>query len=211
MLHKEAVPSPTLELLKEISVLAELKLFGLGGGTNLALRLGHRLSVDLDFFTNLSFETSVLFQLITKKFASTELLFEKNQTMLFSINDTKVDFVLYPFPWLQPFDTVDEVRLLSVADIIPMKLQAISNRNAKKDYWDIAFLLRQYPLAEMLKIFKSKFPQIDIGFIIHSLTDFEKTDTELDPDTYINITWNEIKLQLANEVRNYTEGLLQND
>ena len=60
----------------------------------------------------------------------------------------------------------------------------------------------------MLEIFKTKFPQIDIGFIIHSLTDFEKGDTELDPDIYINITWDEIKVQLINEVRNYTESLL---
>jgi len=180
----------------------------LGGGTNLALRIGHRLSVDLDFFTNQPFETSLLFQLVTKKFASAELLFEKNQTILFNIDDIKVDFVLYPFRWLHPFDIFNGIRLLSVPDIIPMKLQAVSNRNAKKDYWDIAFLLKQYPLNEMLKIFKTKFPQIDIGFIIHSLTDFDKADTELDPDIYTDITWNEIKIQLINEVRNYTESLL---
>lgn len=207
MLHKKAIPPSTLELLKKISAFYELESFGLGG-TNLALRMGHRLSVDLDFFTNLPYETSHLFQLITKKFASAELLFEKNQTILFNINDTKVDFVLYPFAWLLPFDVVDGIRLLSVADIISMKLQAVSNRNAKKDYWDIAFLLKQYSLQEMLKIFKTKFPQIDVGFIIHSLTDFDKADTELDPDIYTEITWNEIKVQLINEVRNYTESLL---
>ena len=143
-----------------------------------------------------------------KKFPSSELLFEKNQTMMFNVDDIKVDFVLYPFTWLQPFETLEGIRLLSVNDIIPMKLQAASNRNAKKDYWDLAFLLKQYSLAEMLKIFKAKFPQIDIGFIIHSLTDFEKADTEPDPDTYINITWPEIKLTLNREVKNYTEGLL---
>jgi hypothetical protein len=72
----------------------------------LLCEMGHRLSVDLDFFTNQPYETSHLFQLITKKFVA-ELLFEKNQTILFNINDTKVDFVLYPFPWLHPFDIVD--------------------------------------------------------------------------------------------------------
>ena len=208
MLYQNAVPSSTLELLKGISALKELGSFGLRGGTNLALRMGHRLSVDLDFFTNSSFETAFLFQLITKKFDSAELLFEKNQTVLFNINDTKVDFVQYPFSWLQSFDIVDEIRLLSVVDIIPMKLQAVSNRNAKKDYWDLAFLLKQYSLNEMLKIFKAKFPQIDVGFIIHSLTDFEKADTELNPDIYANITWDEIKLLLTSEVRNYTASLL---
>ena len=128
--------------------------------------------------------------------------------MMFSINDIKVDFVLYPFPWLRSFDTFEGITLLSVIGIIPMKLQAVSNRNAKKDYWDVAILLKQYSLAEMLKIFKTKFPQIDIGFIIHSLTDFENADTEPDPDIYINITWSEIKIQLSDEVKKYIEGLL---
>jgi predicted nucleotidyltransferase component of viral defense system len=195
-------------LLKKISALNQLESFGLGGGTNIALRIGHRLSVDLDFFTNTEFNTSELFQLITKNFSSAELLFEKNQTILFSINDVKVDFVLYPFPWLMPFDIIDGMKLLSLNDIIPMKLQAASNRNAKKDYWDIAVLLNHYSLDEMLKIFKTKFPQIDTGFIIHSLTDFEKADTELDPDTFFSVSWEEIKSKLINEVRNYTGSLL---
>ena len=208
MLHQNVVPPPTLELLKKISALSQLESFGLGGGTSLALRLGHRLSVDLDFFTYPTYDTTELFHLVTKKFPSAELLFEKKQTMLFSIDDIKVDFVRYPFPWQLPFEIIEEIKMLSIADIIPMKLQAVSNRNAKKDYWDIAFLLKQYSLDEMLKIFKTKFPQIDTGFIIHSLTDFEEADTEPDPDSLINITWNEIKIQLTGEVRKYTEKLL---
>lgn len=70
-------------------------------------------------------------------------------------------------------------------------------------------LLKNYSLAEMLKIFTLKFPQIEVGFIIHSLTDFEKADTEPDPDSLDNeITWEEIKLQLTNEVKSYTTSLL---
>src|SRR6266498_6086135 len=135
MLYQNAVPPPTLELLKKISALGQLQSFALGGGTNLALRLGHRLSVDLDFFTNTSFSTQELFQLITKMFSDSELLFEQNQTIMFSINSVKIDFVLYPFTWLQPFYKTEGIQLLNEIDIIPMKLQALSNRNAKKDYW----------------------------------------------------------------------------
>ena len=208
MLQQNAVSTATLELLKDISALSQLNSFALGGGTNVALRLGHRFSADLDFFTNTEFDTQYLFQLISKEFPSSELLFEKRQTMLFSITDVKVDFVLYPFPWLKPFETIEDIRLLSLKDIIPMKLQAVSNRNAKKDYWDIAALLDKYSLDEMLKIFITKFPKIDTGFIIHSLTDFEKADTELDPDTFNDRNWEYVKHQLTIEVKKYTEGLL---
>ncbi|MEO8711318.1 MAG: nucleotidyl transferase AbiEii/AbiGii toxin family protein [Parafilimonas sp.] len=208
MLYQNAVPPAALELLKTICAIKELELFSLGGGTSLALRMNHRLSIDLDFFTNTNFKTDLVLQIITKKFASAELLFEQNQTMMFSINNVKVDFVLYPFPWLQPFDFIEGTRLLSIEDIIPMKLQAASNRNAKKDYWDIAALLKNFSLDEMLKIFTSKFPQVDIGFIIHSLTDFEKADTEPDPDATNKITWENVKDQLVNAVKQYTMKLL---
>lgn len=204
MLYQNTVPPATLELLKTICTIKELELFSLGGGTSLALRMNHRLSVDLDFFTNINFRTDLIFQIITKKFSSAELLFEQNQTMMFSINDIKVDFVLYPFPWMHPFDVIEGIRLLSVEDIIPMKLQAASNRNAKKDYWDIAALLKKLSLGEMLKIFTSKFPQVDVGFIIHSLTDFEKADTEPDPDSNNNITWENVKNELVNAVKQHT-------
>ncbi|HRH60765.1 MAG TPA: hypothetical protein PL045_09365 [Chitinophagaceae bacterium] len=71
-------------------------------------------------------------------------------------------------------------------------------------------MLNDYTLAEMIKIFSLKFSQIDTGFIIHSLTDFEKADTEPDPDTINkNTTWNEIKTQLTNDVETYTNSLLQ--
>lgn len=208
MLQQNAIPSSTLELLKQISAISQVNSFGLGGGIAVALRLGHRLSVDLDFFTNVEFDTQALFQLITKRFANSEVLFEKNQTILFSINDIKVDFVLYPFPWLRPFTVEDGIQLLDLTDIIPMKLQAVSNRNAKKDYWDIEALFKIYSLDEMLKIFKQKFPPIDIAFIIHSLTDFEKADTEPDPEVLNNKTWEDVKAHLISAVTDYTKRLL---
>ncbi|HEX5151462.1 MAG TPA: nucleotidyl transferase AbiEii/AbiGii toxin family protein [Parafilimonas sp.] len=210
MLQQNATPPVALEILKTICGINDLNSFGLGGGTNLALRMGHRLSVDLDLFTNTPFNTGSIFHVIAKRFSSSELLFEQNQTMMFSIDDIKVDFILYPFPWLKPFDTIEGIRLLSIEDIIPMKLQAISNRNAKKDYWDIVALFKTYPLDEMLKVFSSKFPQVDIGYIIHSLTDFEIADSEPDPDTSYGITWNSIKTSLSEAVSAYTKRDLEN-
>jgi predicted nucleotidyltransferase component of viral defense system len=208
LLQQYAVAPATLESLKEICGINEPESFGLRGGTSLALRMGHRLSIDLDFFTSNNFDTGFVFQIITKKFPSAELLLEQNQTMMFSFNEVKVDFILCPFVWLHPFDIIEGIKLISIEDIIPMKLQAASYRNAKKDYWDIAALLKNYSLDQMLKIFTAKFPQVDIGFIIHSLTDFEKADTEIYPDTRIGSTWNEIKMELIIAVREYTERQL---
>ncbi|MCW3106489.1 MAG: Nucleotidyl transferase AbiEii toxin, Type system [Segetibacter sp.] len=67
-----------------------MESFALGGGTSLALRMGHQVSIDLDFFTNTNFSTNSAFQIITKKFSSAELLFEQNQTMIFTIGSIDV-------------------------------------------------------------------------------------------------------------------------
>ena len=160
MLYKNAVEPTTLEVLEKICLLPQFAAFALGGGTNIALRKGHRLSVDLDFFTNSPFDTAGIYKILITKFKHIELLYEQNQTMMFTINNVKVDFVLYPFKWLHAFESLNETRLIALPDIIPMKLQALSNRFSKKDFWDIAFLLNSYSLSEMLEIFKSKFCEI---------------------------------------------------
>src|SRR5450432_2635666 len=149
MLHKNAVEPATLELLEQICLQPHFAAFALGGGTNIALRKGHRLSVDLDFFTNKEYNTAAIYKIITAKFKGAELLFEQNQTMMFLINGVKVDFVLYPFDWLNPFDETETSRLISLEDIIPMKLQAVSNRFSKKDFWDVELLLREFSLTKM--------------------------------------------------------------
>jgi len=136
MLQQNAVEPATLKLLKSICTCSTFENFALGDGTNLALRLDHRLSVDLYFFTNTRYQNSIIFQAITAIFPAAELLFEQNQTMMFTINNIKVDFILYPFKWLLPFETSEGARLIALPGIIPMKLQALSNRFSKKDFWD---------------------------------------------------------------------------
>jgi len=208
MLQQNAVEPATLEVLKGICSLRPFDGFALGGGTNLALRLQHRLSVDLDFFTNKPFENSAIFRAVTASFPTAELLFEQNQTMMFTIDNIKVDFILYPFKWLQPFETIDDARLIALPDIIPMKLQALSNRFSKKDFWDIAFLMKIFSLSEMLEIFKSKFPQIDTGYIIHSLTNFDDAEREQQPVALLPKTWEEITNELAKAVIDFTNSAI---
>ncbi len=55
MLHVHAVPQPATSLLQRLLSRDALKPFALGEGTSLALRFGHRLSVDLDYFTLVEF------------------------------------------------------------------------------------------------------------------------------------------------------------
>lgn len=90
-----------------------------------------------------------------------------------------------------------------------MKLQAVSNRFAKKDFYDLEALLADYTLAEMLGIFERKFPDIDTGFLIHSLTHFDVADTEESPVLLPSSkSWQQVKENLQNAVKTYTLGFL---
>jgi len=89
-----------------------------------------------------------------------------------------------------------------------MKLQALSNRFSKKDFWDIAFLLDSFSLEEMIAIFKNKFHQIDTGFIIHSLSAFDEAENEQDPVCLSPKTWEELKQDIEKAVINYTNQFL---
>ncbi len=208
MLYKNAVEPAALEILTVLANEEALAAFALGGGTNIALQRGHRLSVDLDFFTITPYDKSRVYKTITSLFRNTEMLFEQNQTMMFEINKIKVDFVLYPFEWLKPFEKIESLRLISLQDMIPMKLQAVSNRFSKKDFWDIDLLLNEFTLTEMLGFFKTKFPPVDTGYIIHSLTNFETAETEADPVCIIPRTWQEVKDNLREKVIEYTNSFL---
>ena len=68
MLYTSAIRPETLGLLKKLMSLTELEGFSLAGGTALALQIGHRLSVDLDFFSDVTFHTAELIDAI-KDFA----------------------------------------------------------------------------------------------------------------------------------------------
>ncbi len=208
MLQTQTVTPATLGLLKQINGLQEIEHFCLVGGTNLALRYGHRISVDLDFFSRGKFNSNDLVSTITKNFRHFELVFQKNQTLIFDIEGVRVDFVQYPFDWLHNFEIIDGIRFADVEDIIPMKIQGIENRKSKKDFWDIACLFEYYSIAEMFQIMEKKFPFIDTGHLIHSFSNFEDAELQPDPLVLNDWTWELVKERIKAAVLVYTKSFL---
>jgi hypothetical protein len=141
MLYTQTVGPATLELLMQIMAIPELNGFALVGGTNLSLRLGHRKSIDLDLFTNEPFNSIKVQQAIHDHFPVSKKLDEMKQTLWYEINGVKTDLILHQYTYLHPIEEQNGIRLLSIDDIIPMKLGAVAGRGAKKDFWDIAELL----------------------------------------------------------------------
>ncbi len=201
MLQSQTVDATTLELLKQLMQLRDLKDFNLVDGINLALRFGHRLSIDIDLFSNVPFVPLELFQAIKNRFPQAELKSSSHSMLFLYINEVKIDCVLVPFPYLRPIEIIDDIRMVSVPDIIAMKLAAVSSRGVKKDFWDIAELLDHYKLDEMLAFFAEKYKANDPFFVLRSLAYFEDAETQIDPEPLKNISWQQIKTKIEKAIK----------
>lgn len=131
-----------------------------------------------------------MFAKLDKQFLITDLT-EQDNSLNFNItfpkesnNIIKIDLIKYSFPLINPILKIDKIRLLSIEEIIPMKLSAIAGGGSKKDFYDIFFLLKSYSLNSMFDLFNQKFPNTNKFHIIKSLVYFEDADIEPDPQTF---------------------------
>jgi len=181
-----------------------LKNFALVGGTNLSLRLGHRISEDLDIFANEPYDSEDVAKPLRDLFPGEITIVDKRvHTILAYVRTVKVDLVLHRYPYLQPVETIDSVRFVSIPDVVAMKLNAITRRGAKKDFFDIAELLDQYSLAEMLQFFADKYASTDIGFVVRSLTYFEEAENSKDPVMLKAVNWEQVKKKIQQAVQDF--------
>jgi len=81
MLHQETVTAATLDLIRKLQTDPEFDQFYLVGGTALSLQIGHRKSIDIDFFTRSSFETKDLIEHLEEKYGFSLLVVEKDLTI----------------------------------------------------------------------------------------------------------------------------------
>lgn len=209
MLQYRTVYPKTLELLNKLMSLQELKDFFLVGGTALSLQIGHRISIDLDLFCLNEFDVDSLLDTLESKFIIHNVSKDKNTLNMGiefpanSKNLVKVDFIRHAYPIINKIIELDSIRLLSIEDIIPMKLSAVAGRGSKKDFYDIYFLLQKYTMSEMFDYFDRKFTNINKFHIIKSLTYFDDAEFEPSPQLISKIEWNEVKVLINQKTLEY--------
>lgn len=174
MLQTQTVEPATLELLRKLQQEPLLATFNLVGGTALALRIGHRKSVDLDLFTREEFDLEEVKSMLIEKY-DLKVSYERQQTLKGFIGGVMIDCIRFNYPHLQTPDEIDGVRLESIPDIIAMKLSAIAQNGTRiKDFIDIATLSTKYSLDEMLQFYADKFSNANIVMPAKALTYFDE-------------------------------------
>ncbi len=206
MLHKQTVEPGTLSLLKELMLIPELSNFNLVGGTAISLKYGHRKSVDLDLFSSVKFDKSELEQNL-KTYFGERFFYENafsNWGIFCYIDNVKVDIVYYPHELIEDIEIEEGIRMLSDKDLIAMKVQAVLGRGKKKDFWDIAELLREYTIQNFIDYHKQKYSKQILGISIPTaLTYFTDADESEEPETIKKQSWNDIKKFINKKVRDF--------
>lgn len=205
MLYKETVESKTLELLNSLQSQPYLKDFYLAGGTALALRIGHRKSADLDLFSNFSFNVVQLLENLTADY-NFNLFFSANNTIKGSIDSVKVDLLSHRYPLIAEPVVEEKIEMLSLQDIIAMKLNAISASGQRvKDFIDIFYLLRKFSIEQMIGFYKEKYTQYNEVSVLKSLVYFDDIDFNDWPEITAepNLKWDVIKNELEKSVKKY--------
>ncbi len=196
--HWEAVPPLLRELVAEIGQMPFAGRFYLAGGTALALRLGHRVSVDLDFFSDvdeLDDDSRAEIVAAFRQRRAIEVLEDVSGNLLMKVGDTHVGFFSYGYPLLEPPAEVLGVRVAGLLDIGMMKLDALISRGARKDFYDLYFIARQIPLEEMLHQGPVKYPYArDYEMMaLTSLTYFENADQQMAIESFPPTDWETVK------------------
>jgi len=202
MLHLSAIDATTLELLKALMKQPAFSGLRLAGGTALALQIGHRKSIDIDLFGIIDFD-SLNIQELFAEFDDVKTIKRSKNINIFIINNVKVDFVNYSYPWLSESLVRDNIRLAAIKDIAAMKLAAVTGRGSKKDFVDLYFLLQHYSLESLMKMYNTKYPDGSTFLVLKSLTYFADAENEGDLNMLINISWQTVKQKLLQEVKNY--------
>jgi hypothetical protein len=207
--HPEILRSRQTEVLRLLGPAAAQHGFYLGGGTAIALYLGHRHSIDFDWFRQPLVEDPLA---LAGELQEEGIRFvtgwTRRSTLYGTVRGVRVSFFQYRYRLLSPPVSWPELgfHLASLEDLACMKLSAISQRGSRKDFVDLFALGRHgFTLQQMLGWYREKFAVKDIAHLLYSLVYFDDADAEPKPSLIWKVSWREVKESLRGWVRTLEE------
>jgi len=155
-MHPETITSKQREILRRVPIPPDSYM---AGGTALALQIGHRMSVDFDFFSSEPPARNLL-ELVEKRFDSPiSVVVNEPQQLTVNVEGVGITFLHYPFHVLFPFVEYEGVRLLCPKEIATTKAYTLGRRATFKDYVDLYFLFKEnyIGLSETIKLAEKKY------------------------------------------------------
>jgi predicted nucleotidyltransferase component of viral defense system len=186
--------------------------FYLAGGTALALQLGHRKSVDLDFFSQIEDVPSIRASLEESlSNLDTQLAASSWDSLVYLVNGVRVGFYGYGYELMAPLVGKGSLRLASVEDFGLMKLDSLLSRAARKDFYDLYFLCQQIPLRHLLDMAPQKYPSVrDFETqVVKRLVYFENAENQANPPLLAPATWQMVKSYFLGQAKEIGQSWIQ--
>jgi hypothetical protein len=195
--HQKVLSVIQKKVLRQLGPLMTQKHFYLGGGTALAIYLGHRHSVDLDWFTQERIADPMLLAQDIRDQGIPIITGQIDRgTLHGTMSGIRVSFLEYRYPMLKPLISWPGFGCLiaPLEDIACMKLSALAQRGSKKDFMDIYALgLKYFHLRDMLSFYQRKYSVKDIAHILYGLAYFDDADKERMPKMLWDTDWRTVK------------------
>ena len=212
MFHLKVLDKSQQEIVKRLKLSKE-EGFYLAGGTALALQIGHRTSIDFDFYTQKHFDSAQLSDYLKGTFSSLEVDFQEEDTLKLKVGKTEFSFFYYRYPLIGKLKEFQGIKLASIEDIAAMKIIAIVQRGTKRDFIDIFYLLKIYKLDEMIKLAIKKYPGQQKVVLLKALSYFKDADVEKykRPIKIFdkNFSWEKAKEKVFEEVKRYPLAMIK--
>jgi predicted nucleotidyltransferase len=162
--HWEALTSTTHQAFMKVAHLPAISNFYLAGGTGLALHLGHRFSVDLDFFSPDEDAVGAVQRDAMRNLlngSSFSVTYDKDGTFVVTWQGVGISFFRLPlYPLVQEPLVVEGVPMATIPEIGAMKLAAIIDRGPRKDLVDLYCLLQAVSLETIFSVAAVKYARV---------------------------------------------------
>jgi Nucleotidyl transferase AbiEii toxin, Type IV TA system len=198
----EGLPEPQKLLWDKLAQRPWPQPFYLAGGTALALHLGHRQSVDFDFFLPEEMNTHEIIENL-RTLGTFELFHQSHHTLHGLLEQVRISFFTYQYPLLEELHPYLNLAIADLLDIALMKLEAIAGRGNKKDFIDLYFLLPYFSLTELFAQYPLKYgkPLNNHYHLLKSLVYFKDAELQPMPVMLVNLSWERVKQCIIAEVK----------
>ncbi|MCD6306939.1 MAG: nucleotidyl transferase AbiEii/AbiGii toxin family protein [Deltaproteobacteria bacterium] len=195
-MHTELLSAEQKEVLAILGKALEGTDYYLAGGTALAIHLGHRRSIDFDWFIRKQGDPETLFRLLKTSGIDYVVQSIGIETVYLTIATVQNSFIGYDYPMLR--DTVllpdAGIQMAAIEDIACMKLSAVASRGSRKDFFDLHHVIsHRYPMEACLRLYGEKYQNRDIGHVIRSLVYFEDAEREPKVRMVQPVSWEDVK------------------
>ncbi len=181
--------------------------FRLVGGTSLSLQLGHRMSVDIDLFTDAAYG-SIDFGAINRYLRMSFPYFSASDGgnvglgTAYFIGNSEADCIkldlYYTDQFIQPALEIGGIRMATIEEIIAMKVDIVQRGGRKKDFWDLHELIDIYPPEKMVQFHEQRYPYgHDKQLILAQFLNFSIADDDFEPICLRGKFWEVVKWDIT--------------